>query len=180
MKFIAAVSALIVAASCIREGDSKSGDLGVGDLIPDFSVEMNDGSVVTGEQLREGISIIVFFNTGCPDCAVTLPHVQKIYDEYVPKGVRFALISREEEYSIVSIYWKNRNMTMPFSAQSTRVIYNLFAESRIPRVYICKDGVIKAVFTDNPNPTYDDMDSVLKGLDVSSEAPIGENLKYIQ
>ena len=55
-------------------------------------------------------------------------------------------------------------MTLPFSAQPTRVIYNLFAESRIPRVYICKDGVIKAIFTDNPNPTYDDMDSVLKEL----------------
>jgi hypothetical protein len=95
---------------------------------------------------------------------VTLPHVQKIYDEYAQKGVRFALISREEEYSTVSIYWKNRNMTIPFSAQPTRVIYNLFAESRIPRVYICRDGVIKAVFTDNPNPTYDDMDSVLKEL----------------
>ena len=49
IRFLAAVSALIMAASCIREGDSKSEDLGVGDLIPDFSVEMNDGSIVTGE-----------------------------------------------------------------------------------------------------------------------------------
>ena len=39
-----------------------------------------------------------------------------------------------------------------------------FAGSRIPRVYICSDGIIKAVFTDDPNPTYEDMSSVLSEL----------------
>ncbi len=164
MKLLSAVSAAILAASCINEDMKKIEDLGVGDLIPDFSVQMNDGSVVTGEQLREGTAVIMFFNTGCPDCAVTLPEVQKIYDEYQPKGVRFTLISREDPEATVKLYFINRNYTMPYSAQTTREIYNLFAYSRIPRVYVCLDGVIKAVFTDDPNPTYEDMKSAIDGL----------------
>ena len=37
---------------------------------------------------------------------------------------------------------------MPYSAQSDRDIYELFARTRVPRVYICKDGQIKQIFTD--------------------------------
>lgn len=164
LKLLSAVSAAILVTSCVYEGLNKVEDLDVGDRIPDFSVEMNDGSIVTGEQLREGISLIMFFNTGCPDCAVTLPEVQKIYDEYLSKGVQFTLISREDPEATVKLYFSNRNYTMPYSAQSTREIYNLFAYSRIPRVYICLDGVIKAVFTDEPNPTFEDMKSAIDGL----------------
>ena len=52
---------------------------------------------------------------------------------------------------------------MPYSAQSDRNVYSLFAQSRIPRVYICsKGGKIEAVFTDEPDtPSYDDMAEVL-------------------
>lgn len=164
VKLLSVLSAVILMSSCIGEDPVDVADIKVGDLIPDFTVEMNDGSTITGEQLRKGVSLIMFFHTDCPDCAVTLPEVQKIYNEYSHKNVRFALISREEEASAVSLYWRANHMTMLYSAQSDRKIYNLFAESRIPRVYISIDGVVKAVFTDNPNPKYEDMKAVLEGL----------------
>lgn len=164
MKLLSVLFVLMLAISCIQDRLVKVKELEVGDLVPDFTVEMNDGTIVTGDQLREGVSVIVFFYTGCPDCASTLPEVQKIYDEYLPCGVSFALISRGEEYATVSLYWRNHGMTMPFSAQSTREVYNLFATSRIPRVYVCKEGVITAIFTDNPNPTYEDIKSALDNL----------------
>jgi hypothetical protein len=54
---------------------------------------------------------------------------------------------------------------MPYSAQNDRKIYELFAKTRVPRVYICNDGVIKAVFTDQPeNPTYEVMKTALESL----------------
>ena len=151
-------------SSCINDDQNIEEYVKVGDSIPEFCVEMNDGSVITARELSNGVSFIMFFHTSCPDCQATLPEVQKIYDEFLPKGVRFALISREEEHASVSLYWRTNDLTMPYSAQSSREIYNIFASSRIPRVYICADGIVKAIFTDNPNPTYADMDSVLREL----------------
>ena len=141
-------------SSCIKE-KQKGADLGVGDIIPDFTVTMNDGSQVTGVMLREGVSVIVFFTTQCPDCRQTLPHIQRLYEEYAGKGVRFALISREDTQSNISAYWEGNLFTMPYSAQEDRKIYELFAKTRVPRVYLTKEGLIKSIYTDSPVPDYD-------------------------
>lgn len=158
------LSMLCVLLSCIKEKQTGA-DLTVGDIIPDFSVIMNDGTVVTAGGLSKGRTCIVFFTTKCPDCQKTLPEIQKIYDEYSVEGVSFALISREEVAESIFRYWQESEFTMPYSAQSDRRIYELFAKTRVPRVYICKDGVIKAIFTDQPeNPTYDVIKAALESL----------------
>ena len=149
--------------SCIKE-KPKGADLDAGDMIPDFTVAVSDGTSLTGAQLRDGVSCIVFFTTICPDCRETLPHVQKLYDEYAEKGVRFAIISREDGYESVSTYWMEQGFTMPYSAQSDRTVYELFARTRVPRVYICRYGEIKQIFTDQPsNPTYEALKAALEG-----------------
>lgn len=89
----------------------------------------------------------------------SLPVMQKIYDEYASKGVRFALISREEEGDTIATFWKEHGLTMPYSAQKTRKIYNLFAQTRVPRIYVCeKGGTIRFIHTDAPVPEFEDLD----------------------
>ena len=161
ISYLIAVSSLF---SCIKENPTGA-DLVVGDVIPDFTVTESDGTSLNGAQLREGVSCIVFFTTLCPDCRATLPVVQRLYEEYADKGVRFAVISREEGQESVSSYWQEQGFTMPYSAQSDRAVYELFARSRVPRVYICRDGVIKYIFTDQPaNPTYEVLRAVLEEM----------------
>lgn len=155
---------VVLCTSCIKDKE-RGADLNVGDIIPDFTVTMNDGSVVSAVELRSGVSCIMFFTTLCSDCRETLPHMQRLYDEYVSQGVAFALISRAETDDTVASHWASEGLTMPYSAQKDRGIYELFASSRIPRVYISKDGVIRAIFTDIPeNPTYEEMKSVIEEL----------------
>ena len=155
---------LTVLSSCIKDRQT-AGELVIGSRIPDFTISDNEGSIVSGESLREGVSCIVFFYTGCPDCQKALPAVQKIYDEYSVRGVSFALISREETDETISTYWQSNGYTMPYSAQSDRRVYELFAKTRVPRVYICKDGVIKHIFTDIPAPpSYEDIKTAVEEL----------------
>ena len=154
----------LVFFSCIKERPTGA-DLGVGDVVPDFEVTMNDGSVVTGQELRNSASCIVFFHTSCPDCQKALPEVQKLHDKYASQGVRFALISREEEDGTVSSYWTENSFDMPYSAQSTREVYNLFAQTRVPRIYICeKGGIIKAIYTDDPVPGFEELDHQINSV----------------
>ena len=165
MKKVAVLVAMTaILLSCIKD-DPTGNDLVVGNLVPDFTVLMNDGSTVSGASLRSGVSCIVFFYTGCPDCQMTLPAIQRIYDEYSVQGVSFALISREESDETISQYWQSNGYTMPYSAQTNRKVYELFAQTRVPRVYICNDGVIKHIFTDTPAPpSYEDIKTSIEEL----------------
>ena len=155
---------LVVLSSCIKE-DQTGADLKVGDRLPDFEVVMNDGTIVSDDSLSEGVSIVMFFHTGCPDCRQVLPRVQHIYEEYASKGVAFALVSREESREDIESYFIANGFKMPYSAQITRKIYEKFAYERIPRVYICeKGGTIRYIYTDNPNPSYDDLKNSLESV----------------
>ena len=68
------LSSIFFATSCIFEKNptDQEYEIAVGDDIPDFTVTMNDGSVVTAENLRKGKSLIMFFHSDCPDCRGTL------------------------------------------------------------------------------------------------------------
>lgn len=157
-------AAALVVFSCIKEKPTGA-NLVVGDVIPDFEVTMNDGSVVTGQELRQTPSCLVFFHTSCPDCQQVLPRIQDLYDKYASEGVKFALISREEEDATVSVFWKENSFAMPYSAQPTREIYNLFAQTRVPRVYVCeKGGIIKAIYTDDPVPGFEELDRQINSV----------------
>ena len=156
--------ALVAMTGCIKEKQTGA-DLKVGDTLPDFEVVMNDGSVVTDDMLKESVSVVMFFHTSCPDCQQVLPEMQKIYDEYASESVKFALISREESIPAIYVFWNEKGLKMPYSAQITRKIYEKFASERIPRVYISeKGGIIRYIFTDNPNPSYDDIKVSLDSL----------------
>ena len=157
---------MLLPCSCINEEQGSTDDVVVvGDRLPDFSVTMNNGTVVTGAQLRETVSVVLFFHSSCPDCRQALPRVQRLYDEYLLQGVQFALISRAEESPSIAEYWLEQGFSMPYSAQKDRAVYELFAKSRVPRIYISDDsGVVRTIFTDNPVPTYEELVDALTRL----------------
>lgn len=169
-RYIAAIFSVLALScmhGCVIDRNESGEALKAGDRIPYFEVVMNDGSTVSSDGLAGSVSCIVFFNSSCPDCRKTLPNVQKLYDNYSRKGVSFAVISRAESYDDVQSYWSENGFEMPFSAQDTRQVYSLFANSGIPRIYISdRDGIIRYVFTDSPVPSYDDLKSSLAALDV--------------
>jgi peroxiredoxin len=155
---------LAVLTGCIKEKQTGA-DLEVGDRLPDFEVVMDDGTVVTDEILSESVSVVMFFHTSCPDCRQVLPQMQKIYDEYASAGVRIVLISREDSKESVESFWQENGLKMPYSAQNDRKVYEKFAATRIPRVYVNeKGGIIRYVFTDDPNPSYDEISIALENV----------------
>ena len=155
---------MLLLASCIKEGRSGK-DLQVGDTLPDFEVTMNDGTLVTDDILSEDVSVVMFFHTSCPDCQQALPRIQQMYDEYGSRGVSFALISRAEESDEIEAYFALKGLKMPFSAQKDRSVYEKFAQTRIPRIYINgKGGIIRYIFTDDPVPSYDELKNSLNAV----------------
>ena len=164
MRLLSIIISVLLISSCIKE-DRQGADLKAGDVIPDFTLVMNDGSIVTDDDLKENVSVVMFFHTSCSDCQQALPVMQQIYDGYASNGVRFALISREEDKRTIDAFWKENGLDMPYSAQSSCKVYRLFAKERIPRIYVNeKGGIIRHMFTDDPVPTYDNLKDCLENV----------------
>ena len=96
-KTVLILAVLVLAVSaCIRDKIPEGAELGPGDRLPEFSVILDDGSVVSTGDLSGKVSVIVFFHTGCPDCQAELPVIQRIHDEFSPEAAVLC-ISREED-----------------------------------------------------------------------------------
>ena len=151
------IVALVLMTSCIKDGIGGA-DLKPGDMLPDFEVVMSDGSTISDDSLKGTVSVIVFFSTICPDCQQVLPVVQDMYEEYTSKGVVFALVSRSQDKEDICDYWTANGLYIPYSAQQGRDVYEKFAKSGIPRIYINdKDGIIRYIHTDDPVPSYSEL-----------------------
>ena len=153
----------ILSQSCVTDDEPGNSGLTVGDSLPSFSVTLNDGTKISDKSLEGKVGVIVFFNTSCPDCQEELPVVQQLWEKlHGSSDVEIIAISREEDAGSVSEYWADKGLSIPWSAQSDRKVYSLFASSGIPRIYISdRSGIITSAFSDNPLPSLDDLISAV-------------------
>lgn len=155
-----------ICSGCIRD-NSPEGDfiLKAGDELPIFSVTMNDGTEITNRTLCGKVSIIVFFNTECPDCRKELPVIQEVYDTFKEsEDIRIIAISREQKYNDVQHYWTMNGLSIPFSAQADEYIYKKFSNKGIPLIYIVgRNLIINKVWKENE---YADKEQIIKAIKV--------------
>ena len=136
--------AMCMLAGCVvDESGDEGGDtdlIRVGDRLPSFSVEVVDGAdhYSFSSDALIGRAVIVFFNTGCSDCQRELPVLNDYYLQHRSEpGFQMVAIAREETEESIQAFWQSHSLSIPYSPQSDRRVYNLFATATIPRVYFC-------------------------------------------
>lgn len=69
-----------------------------GQQIPDFQLKTPQGKTVNLSELTEGSYVVLdFWASWCPDCRRDMPNVQRIFEDFSPKGVTFVGISFDTE-----------------------------------------------------------------------------------
>lgn len=156
----------ICLCSCLHDDHNISPtgvNLSVGDVVPQFQLRLcipdpldwrvasvaADGTstpcttVSMADQKGKRVYLL-FFNTSCQDCQRELPRIQRMYEEHrTDSNYVFMAIAREQARKSIEEYWLQNNITLPYSEQGDRVIYNLFASEGIPRLYVVDErGVI--------------------------------------
>lgn len=133
----------------MNDDEEQTERIKVGDRVPTFSLTVENGGQVRSFSTARltGETVIVFFNTTCPDCQRDLPLLNDYYLKHKDdEGFQMVAISREEGDASVAAYWEANHLQIPYFAQTDRRIYNLFATSIIPRVYFCgADGIVTRV-----------------------------------
>jgi len=156
-KILCLLTAVATLAACSMADDEENEEakeyVKVGDRVPQFSVQtvLADSTTATFTTARlTGETVIVLFNTSCSDCRRELPRMNEYYLQHRgDKGFQMVAISREEGAESVAAYWKEQGLSIPYSAQTDRRIYNLFASSIIPRTYFCSaDGIITQILVE--------------------------------
>lgn len=151
------------ATSCVTENEPKNTGIMTGDPLPDFSVTLNDGRIISGNTLKGKPAVFEFFNTSCGDCRRSLPVIDRLYKEWEEDSeVLIFAIAREEEQEEIEAYWKANDFSLPYSPQSGRKIYDLFASTGIPRIFVTdREGVVIAAFGPEDNPTLSDLNHLI-------------------
>lgn len=151
-RVISIAAFMILLSACISEKEPEYTPL-VGSPLPSFSVPLSDGTMVSPETLRGKRVLIEFFNTSCGDCRESFPVIEEVWRHFSDDPDVFIFgIAREEDATEILDYWKENSLSFPFSPQSDRTVYEKFATSGIPRIYLAdKDGVIIAEYgPENP------------------------------
>ena len=67
-------------------------------------------------------------------------------------------IGRSEGTATVRRYWQQNQFTMPVSPQPDRLIYERFAYSGVPMLYVVNGrNIIRAIFDDQNMATYEEL-----------------------
>ena len=110
--------------------------INAGDVAPDFTVEMLDGSKVTLAALQGKPTLLIFWATWCPPCRLELSKLQEhIIDRYGDK-INVLPISRGEERAKVEEYISKMGYTFAVGLDGDQSIYRKYATNYIPRCFV--------------------------------------------
>ena len=153
--FITAILPLFLLAACVTDDVPRNEGVSVGDRLPQFQITLDNGADVSTDSLLGSVSVIIFFSTSCTDCQRELPRLNEVYTHFKDdSGVIVFAVSREEQEQQVMSFWKEYSLTMPFSVQTDRYVYSLFASFGVPRVYISDaSNIIVEAFDDSDLPS---------------------------
>lgn len=110
--------------------------INAGDIAPDFTVEMLDGSKVTLSELQGKPTLLIFWATWCSPCRLELSKLQEhIIDRYGDK-INVLPISRGEEREVVEGYISQMGYTFAVGLDGDQQAYNKYATNYIPRCFV--------------------------------------------
>lgn len=154
--FIAVLWTLILSA-CVNDDEPEVRSLVVaGDPVPQFEVELSDGTPVSSQSLLGTWYVIAFFDTSCSDCRRELPCLEEFH--LMRTELPLLCISRGEDAASVEAYWQANGFTMQYSAQSDATVYHRFATAGVPRVYIINSaGIVTAEYLESSIPAPEEL-----------------------
>ena len=121
-----------------------------GDIAPDFTIELQDGTTKQLADLKGKVVWINFFATWCGPCRVELPYLEKeVYNKFKNRNdFEVLVIGREHDWATVNKFKEDNNYVLPFYPDPKREIFSKYAKQNIPRNFIIdKEGKIAVVST---------------------------------
>ena len=147
MRYIYHIYLLILSLFCLTncmamtdadltEDAEKTTLVRVGDVAPDFTVELLSGTTVTLSQLQGNTIMLMFFDSTCPECNVQLSMLNDVLDLFEGKNFKLLAISRGESLSAMERLDSDNDYHFNIGLDIDKSIYSLYATRHVPRCFV--------------------------------------------
>ena len=139
-KSILSLAIILLSFSCVKTHTPEGEHLQVGERLPAFSAVTVNGKAVSDETLLGAPSVVVLFDSTCPDCRRQLPEIQRLKDAS-SGSILFLAISRNDDAETVRRYWTDNGYTIDVVPKDGQSLFDLFdrgSRSGVPQVYFCE------------------------------------------
>lgn len=114
----------------------KSTLVGVGDIAPDFTAELLDGSSITFSQLQGNTVLLVFFDTTCPECQLQLALLDGVVNQFAARNFSLLAVNRGQSREEVTQFAEKKGYNFNIALDPDATIYSLYATQYVPRCFI--------------------------------------------
>ncbi len=140
-QFVAGDAVVARDSALLESGGSAP--LRVGDVAPDFSYTLDDGTTHRLSDLRGQKVMINFWATWCPPCRAEMPDIQEAATRYADQGFVVLAVNSGEEVALVEAFAQEFGLTIPLIANPSGDISNAYGARGLPTSYfINTDGTI--------------------------------------
>lgn len=134
------------------DGNSTDAALALeGKAAPDFTLPGMDGKPVTLASLKGNVVLLDFWATWCGPCVVSLPDLDKLYQERKDQKVKVLAVNVGEEKDEVASFLTAKKLTLPVLLDTDQAVTEKFGITGYPTtVIINPEGVVTKVFLGVP------------------------------
>ena len=131
------------ANATLKEGKVKV--LEEGDVAPDFTATLADGSTFTLSEHDDDVVLLNFFATWCGPCMREMPAFEMLKADGLD-GVAILCVDCMEEKKTVDALVKEKGYTFPIAYDEEGVIEEYYPTDGIPYTLVINKGVIARVY----------------------------------